>query len=230
MKRKIALILILVLVSSLLAACNENEAIENPDNEENEGLEDTKDPDEKKEDSDTSDNQEENPSNQEDTEPIETMYLSVFMTKKDIVESLGDNYEVTTEEEYGGVSFYSILEYDGITFYYTHESEELPDDAIADLIEVTSNKYSYEFDLNIGGDFVEALEYCQNNFENTFDVHTGKEIFNIFNYEETDMDGQSIETGYVLRLEYESEDYYETQEEVPSDLKLAKIALFVPLD
>src|SRR6056297_2575003 len=223
--------MILVLVIAFLSACNNEEAIIDSD----QGIKDeAKESDnidkenQEEDESDSPDNKSKETSSQE--EPVDTSYLSIYMTKGDIVESLGQEYNLVTDEEYGGVSYYSVLEYEGIAFYYTHKEEELPEDAIADLIEITSNKYSYNFDLTIGNSLLNAIKHCEQRFENTFDVHTGKEIFNIFNYEEKNTEGDNAETGYVLRLDYESDQYYETKEEISQNLKLSKISLFVPLD
>ncbi|MFP4457406.1 MAG: hypothetical protein ACLFPS_07080 [Clostridia bacterium] len=222
MSKKISLLLILILIFSLLVACSPEEAIDQDNQDPVETPDDeAEDPDEKEED---------NPDgNLEEEEPINTLYLSVFMTKKDVIELVGNDYSLTTEEEPGGMSYYSTLEYDGITFYYTHQEDELLDDAVADLIEITSNKYSYDFELEIGGSLLEAIGYCEKNFENTFDVHSGKEIFNMFNYTET-QDDEKEETGYVLRLEHDSEEYYESKEELTEDIKLNKVSLFIPLN
>ena len=229
--KKLAVLMILVLVIAFLSACNNEEAIIDSD----QGIKDeAKESDnidkenQEEDESDSPDNKSKETSSQE--EPVDTSYLSIYMTKGDIVESLGQEYNLVTEEEYGGVSYYSVLEYEGIALYYTHKEEELPEDAIADLIEITSNKYSYNFDLTIGNNLLSAIEQCEQKFENTFDVHTGKEIFNIFNYEEKNTEGDNAETGYVLRLDYESDQYYETKEEIPQNLKLSRISLFVPLD
>jgi len=230
--RKLAILLILALIITTLSACNNDQAVIDPDEELEEGIEESesidKEENQEKDEPDSPDNESKETNLEEET--VNTSYLSVYMTKGDIVESLGQEYNLVTEEEYGGVSYYSVLEYEGIALYYTHKEEELPEDAIADLIEITSNKYSYNFDLTIGNNLLSAIEQCEQKFENTFDVHTGKEIFNIFNYEEKNTEGDNAETGYVLRLDYESDQYYETKEEIPQNLKLSKISLFVPLD
>ena len=222
MSKKLSLLLLIIFTIALLAACTPEEAVnEQNDNPEMTPIEEIEETNEQKE------NEEDN---KEQEEAFDTLYLSVYMTKDDVVELVGEDYELNTEEEYGGVSYYSELEYDGIIFYYTHEEEELPNDAIADLIEVSSNVYSYNYNLEIGGNFLEAIEYCEQNFENTFDVHSNQEIFNMFNYTEIGIDGKEEKTDYVLRLDYISDEYYRSKNDIPKDLKLAKVSLFIPLD
>ncbi len=222
MNKKLSLFLLITLIFSLFAACTPEEAVEQPnDNPEiipKEELEEINEQEESEEDKE----------DQEET--YDTLYLSVYMTKDDVVELVGKDFSLSTEEEYGVVSYYSVLEYEGIIFCYTHTEEDLPDDAIADLIVVTSNKYSYNFDLDIGGNILEAIEYCEQNFENTFDVHSGQEMFDMFNYVEMGIDGKEEQTDYVLRLDYNSEEYYQSKEDIPKDLKLVKVSLFIPLD
>lgn len=222
MIKKLSLFLLIILIVNLLVACTPEEAT----NEQKDDLEIT--PIEEIE--ETEEQEETEEYNKEQEEPFDTLYLSVYMTKEDVIESIDEDFSLNTEEEYGGYSYFSELEYEGIVFYYTHEEEELPDDARADLIDVTSNKYSYNFDLEIDGNFLEAIEYCEQNFENTFDIHTNKEIFNMFEYTEMGIDGKEEKTGYVLKLDYNAEEYYESKEDIPKDLKLDKVSLFVPLD
>lgn len=228
MIKKLSLFLLIILTITLLAACTSEEAVnEQNDDPEAAPIEEIE---EQEEQGETEEQEETEEYNKEQEEPFDTLYLSVYMTKEEVVESVGENFSLITEEEYGGVSYYSELEYEGIVFYYTHKEEELPDDAIADLIEITSNKYSYNFDLEIDGNFLEAIEYCEQNFENTFDANSDKEIFNMFNYIEIGIDGKEEKTDYVLRLDYNAEEYYESKEDIPKDLKLDKVSLFVPLD
>lgn len=165
----------------------------------------------------------------EEETSTKVLYLSVFMSKKDVMGLIDDEYSLITETEYGGIEYYTILKYEEISFFYSHGEEELKDDAIADLIEISSNKYSYNYDINIGGKALEALEFCEQYFSNTFDIHSREYIFNIFDYKEKKQDGSQVDTDYVLRLEIDSDYYINKKEEVSSDTKLAAISLFIPL-
>ncbi len=157
------------------------------------------------------------------------IYLSVRKTIEEITQTIDREYEKTTEE-IGGYGYYTVLEYEGITFYFSHEEQEVPPNIQADEIKITSNEFSYEFNILIGNYAKDVINDLSTVFENAYDVHRDGDAFDLFYYTETGEGGSVIETHYILRLEYDPPGYFESMEEMDDNTKVKAISLFIPFN
>ncbi len=161
----------------------------------------------------------------------EPIVLSVSMTKEDIIKKLGDDYTFETKEDGGYYMYYSNLAYDGINFTFYHNDKEFPANSNPDYIYITSNKYKYNYDFKIGDSALKALEYCEDNFENAYDHHGDRDIFDVFNYPEKNGVGKLENTGYVIRWQYDTQKDYQNKEQISKDdAKVKSISIFYFLD
>lgn len=147
-------------------------------------------------------NKEQNENNEKEKVEIEPIKLSFYMTKDEIINKLGDDYDFTTEEDGGYFTYNSRLEYDGISFTYWHDNENVTGDRKSDWITIDSNQYTFNYDIKIGDNAREVLEYCQNKYDNAYDHHNDKDIFGMYKYTEED----NSENWSVLSFSYSDQD------------------------
>lgn len=146
------------------------------------------------EDSNKSDNED------EEKEPIN---LSIHMTKDEIINKLGDDYSFTTYEDGGYFMYYSLLEYDGITFTFYHDNEKITGDSKIDWVKIESNKYTFDYDIKIGDNAREVLTYCEENYKNAYNHHGDEDIFGMYEYREKETNSEMAAP--ILKFDYSEE-------------------------
>jgi hypothetical protein len=227
MRKKLSLAVIVLLLISLYTGCTPDQSIEEENN--NPVISDEEIGGTIKDDEEEADTIEDEEADHTFEFKEDTLYLSVDMNYSDIVQTISREHNQFTEEEFGGLSFYTLLEYEGITFYFSHTEDTVSQNAKPDLIEISSNDFSYRFNIDIGGNAKEAIAYLSSNFRNTYDMHSESENFDMFDYTEVDQMGNEVETGFVIKLEYDQPDYFESLEDMPDDTKVVAVSLFLPL-
>lgn len=155
--------------------------------------------------------------------------LSVFMTKDEIIEKLGDDYEFETNEDDSHTKYHSILKYEGLTIHYHYDSEVMPEDMLPETIELESNDYTYNFDLKLGDNALKILRYLGTKFDKYYDPHRDGYAFDIFEYREKTELGSVKDTDYLLKMIYEDGEFYDNKEGLPEGLSIVGIIIFVPL-
>ncbi|QOR34656.1 hypothetical protein IMX26_14440 [Clostridium sp. 'deep sea'] len=163
-------------------------------------------------------------------EPIVTT-LSVLMSREDITSLLGENYTIKTEEDGFAYNYATTIAYDGITFVYGHDEEEVPEKPHLSEIRITSNNYKFNYEFKVGDTAVSAIELCEaNKLEKLFNHHNEQHRFDVFKYQEKS-NGDLVETSLVITWEYDSEEgHYESKDTLPNDVKIKTIRLFEPID
>ncbi|SET40266.1 hypothetical protein SAMN05660297_02284 [Natronincola peptidivorans] len=177
--------------------------------------------------------EESTPVGQTTIEEVTPIALSVFMTKDQIIEKLGHNYTFETKEDGAYVDYRSILEYDGIEFYFGHNTKKLPADQYPSGITITSNKYRFSYDFNIGDPALKAIAYCEKNFENAEDFHGGGYIFDSFQYKEDNSPKGTTAGGFGglrMRFFYNTSRSYSSKDDMSEDVKIEEINIFAPMD
>ncbi|MFP4457226.1 MAG: hypothetical protein ACLFPS_06160 [Clostridia bacterium] len=162
-------------------------------------------------------------------EEEEKIVLSVFMTKDEIIDKLGEDYEYETIEDDSHTKYHSILKYEGLTIHYHYDSEEMPDNILPETIELKSNKYTYNFDLELGDNALKILRYLGTKFDKYYDPHKDEHAFDIFEYREKTELGSVKDTDYLLKMIYENGEFYDSKEMIPKDLTIVGIIIFIPL-
>lgn len=159
----------------------------------------------------------------------EKIVLSVFMTKDEIIEKLGDDYEFETVESDSHTKYHSTLKYEGLTFHYHYETEDMPKDLLPQTIELRSNDYTYNFDLEIGDDAKKIVRYLSTKFDEYFDQNRDDFVFDLFEYrEKTDL-GSVVDTEYLLKVEYSIDNNYSNREDIGEDVTIDGIIIFIPI-
>jgi hypothetical protein len=156
--------------------------------------------------------------------------LSVLMNKDEIINKLGKGYTFETKQEEGYFTYCSSLKYEGITFDFNYDTEELPEGKAPDNITITSDKYVFNYDFKVGEPAQKALDYCEKNFKHAYDMHMGQDIFDAFMYKEKKNSGETADTNMVLRWEYDKEGDFSSKSEVPADAGIKSVQLFIPID
>jgi len=167
------------------------------------------------------------------TKEVATIILSAFMTKDQIKEKLGHNYTFETEEADGYTSYYSRLKYDGIEFSFGHDDKKLPTDQYPDFIRITSNNYKFNYDFNIGDSALDAIEYCEKNFENGYDRHSDSYMYDVFQYKEDNTPKGATDRDFdvlIIRWKYNTSESFYSKDEISQDVKIESIDIFTPLD
>ncbi|QZY57247.1 hypothetical protein [Crassaminicella profunda] len=161
----------------------------------------------------------------------EPILLSVKMTKDEIVENLGNNYTIDTIEDMDGY-LDTRIKYPDIIFTFEYIPEKLPGDAYPAFIEILSNKYQYNDDIKIGNHALDAIKYCENNFENVKNMHSAKEeeLPDWFIYKEKNSSGKCIDTQYVLSFTYNTGERYFSKDEIGKDVIIESIRFFSEYD
>ncbi|QOR34655.1 hypothetical protein IMX26_14435 [Clostridium sp. 'deep sea'] len=155
--------------------------------------------------------------------------LSMFMTKKDIIEALGEDYEEKTS--YGDyVGQYTELIYDGISLIFTHENGELSEFKTIDSAYITSNKYTFSNQFTVGENALNAIKKCSNIYENAYTHHQDKYLVDIFDYKECNKKGDLIKTKFSIKFEYNLGSGYESLTEFPHNETIKTIFIFEVLD
>ncbi len=155
--------------------------------------------------------------------------LSVLMTQEDIIDLLGDDYNLETVKDDYMFNYISELSYEGILFLFCHEQEELTEDAQLCEIRITSNDYKFNYEMKVGDTALDAISKCEEVFENLYDYHNDKHRFDVFKYREKKSNGDFIDTSFVITWEYDTDDiHYESKEDVPQDLRIKTIRIFEP--
>ncbi len=154
--------------------------------------------------------------------------LSVFMTKDEIINKLGEDYTIITEEGMSHTDFHTKLEYDGITFHYYHDEEVMPESLLPGNILLESNDYTYNFDIELEANALSLIRYFRTQFDRYFDIHRGDFAFDLFKYRER-RNGTVVDTDYIIKLIYEDGEFYISRDEISSDLKVVAISIFIPL-
>jgi len=155
--------------------------------------------------------------------------LSVFMTKDEIIEKLGDDYEYETVEGDSHTKYHSTLKYEGLTFHYHYETEEMPKDLLPQTIELRSNSYTYNFDLEIGDDAKKTVRYLSTKFDEYFDQNRDDFVFDLFEYRERTDLGSVVDTDYLLKVEYSIDNNYSNREDIGEDVTVDGIIIFIPI-
>jgi len=158
----------------------------------------------------------------------EQIVLSVLMTKEEIIAKLGDDYEYDTIEEDSDTKYHSILKYEGLNIHYYYDSEKMPEELLPQTIELKSNKYTYNFNLELGGNALRIIRYLGTKFDNYYDPQANSYIFDVFKYREKTELGSVKDTDYLLKMIYEDEKSYDSKEMIPKDLTIVGVILFVP--
>ncbi|MCT4618278.1 MAG: hypothetical protein N4A62_02705 [Marinisporobacter sp.] len=156
--------------------------------------------------------------------------LSVKMTKDEIIEKLGNDYKIEKGINPMDDSFATKIKYTDITFSFLHASEELSGDAYPSHIDIFSNKYKYNDAIKIGENALEGIAYCENNYENVVNMHSGKELPDWFMYKEKNESGQLIDTKYVLAFTYNTGGRYFSKDEIGKDVVIESIQIFCEMD
>lgn len=173
------------------------------------------------------------PGGQTTIEEIAPTVLSVFMTKDQIIEKLGQNYTFETIEDGGYYDYYSRLEYDGIVFNFSHNDKKFPTNQYPDSIMITSNKYRFNFDFKIGDTALKAIEYSEKNFENAYDFHNDVYMFDVFQYKEDNSPKGTTDGafgGLRIRWFYSTSRSYSSKDEISEDVKIESIQIYAPMD
>lgn len=169
----------------------------------------------------------------EEIEEIEPIQLSYYMTKDEIINKLGEDYIFETDDDGGYFMYCSKLEYDGITFWFYHDDEEIASDQIPDYINYTSNKYTFDFDIQIGDNAREVFKYCENRYDHAENMHAvGDEdacIYDTFLYEE---EGQSYTPWLSFNLDDEelNNTWNYSIDDIGEDVKITEINLYFLYD
>lgn len=160
----------------------------------------------------------------------EKIVLSVFMTKDEITEKLGEDYEFDTIENDNDskTKYHSILKYEGLSIHYYYDSDEMPEDLLPETIKLESNNYTYNFELELGGNALEIIRYLGTKFDNYYDPQAKSHVFDVFKYREKTELGSVKDTDYLLRMIYEDGNSYDSKEMIPKDLTIVGVILFIP--
>lgn len=154
--------------------------------------------------------------------------LNLSMTKKDLINTLGDQY--TLEHSFNGMNDanITIFKYDGIEFHFEHYTEEAAENSLPSYIEINSNKYKYNYDINIGDKSLNAIEECEETFEHAINMHGEEDerIPDYFFYEEYDEFGQLTEDGYILGLKHNTGERYFDIDDITEDVIVEAIMFF----
>ncbi len=161
-------------------------------------------------------------------EEQEKTVLSVFMTKDEIIEKLGDDYEYETTEDDESNEYNSILKYEGLTIHYYYETKEMPQDLLPQRIELKSNDYTYNFDLELGDDARKIVRYLSTKFDRYFDLSKDDFVFDLFEYREKTRLGSVVDTDYLLKVIYSENNNYTSREDIGEDVTIDAIILFGP--
>lgn len=167
------------------------------------------------------------PEKEIDKDKIGPIQLSSKMTKEDIIDLLGNDYKIhkSINEMYGGNSI--ILDYEDIEFDFFHDSDEIPSDSLPATIKIKSNKYKYDYDVFIGDSAIEAIEKCEQSFENVINHHglEDQEIPDWFYYKEDEEVYNGKNGDYILTFEYDTGERYMDKNHIPKDAKVTSIKL-----
>lgn len=174
-------------------------------------------------------------SNDKKVDSSNQIELSVKMTKEEIINKLGKEYKVEKNIDPMGEYNYIRIVYPDITFDFLllHGQDEAPLDALPSTIVISSDKYRYNYDVNIGDNALEAIEKCEKTFENLINIHGingDEESLDLFKYKEDDGSGQMVNTGYVLTFRYNTKERYSNKEDIGSDVKVEHITLTREID
>lgn len=217
MNKIIALLLVLLLTLGI-TGCSNNTNTEDPGDVINQ--EDLMDLDEGEE-GDTDANK--------DPYVEDEIELSVSMTKGEIVDLLGGDYAIRNTVDGMYDTNLTTIEYQGISFEFSHDGEDVPSDASPSHIEITSVQYKYDKADFIGYNALEAIEACDNNFENVINIHAeegDEELPDWFNY-----DVRSSKGGpYVLAFQYNTGERYFSKENIPQDAVITAIQFWGHID
>ena len=131
---------------------------------------------------------------------------------------------------YEVITYYSSLKYDGISFTFYHDEKEVSTEAKPDSINITSNKYTYQYDFKIGDPALKAFEYCEKNYKNVIDHHNDVKIFDAFHFTEKNSNGVMEDTGYNVGWSYDNDEQYSSKSEIGEDVKIKGISIFYFID
>lgn len=168
----------------------------------------------------------------EDAYEEESIKLSTGMSVDEIITTLGDNYEISTMQDYMDGTTINVLTYPGIEFHlkeYVNSHEEVEEVVVN--IKVSSNRYRYNWDIDIGDNALEAIKKCEEKFDHMINPHgyEGEEIVDWFIYRE-DAQVEDIAQGYALALQFNTGERYLDKSEIPEDAVLESIVLLREYD
>jgi hypothetical protein len=163
-----------------------------------------------------------------DEEEEGKVVLSVFMTKQEIIKKLGEEYTLITEEGTSHNNYHTKLQYESVVFHYYHEEEEMAGDLLPETILLTGNDYTYNFDIEIGTSARDIIRSFRLQFDRYYDMHRGDIAFDIFKYRER-RNGAVVDTNYLVQPVYEDDRYYESIDDISSELKVVGIKIFIPM-
>lgn len=137
--------------------------------------------------------------------------INIGMTKEEIINILGMDYEEKTIENEIEGGYDTYLTYDGVTICLSEEGT-------VNYITISTNKVSGNFDINVGNSALEALQYCEENFKNVMNPHgmENEVLFGIFEFED----------GISLGLTFNKYGNINSMEDVKEDTVVQEIRIF----
>lgn len=157
----------------------------------------------------------------------EQTQLSLAMTKEDIINHFGEDYIFESYTNEMNDSTMSVLKYKDIEFEFEHYTEIASLDSIPALIMIKTNKYKYNYDVNIGDSALQAISKCEKTFDNALNYHgeENEKLPDWFIYKEYNKSGEIIAHEYTLAFRYNTGERYFSKDEISDDVIIESIML-----
>lgn len=174
----------------------------------------------------------EDPLDVDELDESDEIEMSVTMTKEDIINMLGNNYQTTNSIDEMNDSNLTTIIYPGISFQFSHDGVDVPAGSYPSAIEIISPLYRYNMASYVGANALDAINACENVFENVINIHAeveNQELPDWFIYGES-ASGSIAVPVYVLAFQYDTGQRYFNKQDIPTNAIITVIQFLGNID